>query len=265
MSVERTAVVLDAQSLWLETVGRVLEQAGIRVVAAVTRPSEALAAVRAHAPDLVVLDAALADEGLDGQTLIRRVREERASARVIALAEEDDAAVIAAAFAAGAAAYVLKQAQAEDVLLAIKQIFKSTIYLPAPQAAPAVPVPSAESVDGDLTGREREVLSLVAAGQSNRQVARALWLRAYPGSGGAITVFQVMRAQARWSRARWFSGFFDQRMSSARKRLSQEWVRSTTQRRARKPASCLSAFASSPRQRMWAVKPNSRASWRTSS
>src|SRR5438034_10949195 len=44
-----------------------------------------------------------------------------------------------------------------------------------------------------------------------------------------------MRAQARWSRARWFSGFFDQRIRSARKRLSQEWVRSTTQRRARKP------------------------------
>ncbi len=36
-----------------------------------------------------------------------------------------------------------------------------------------------------------------------------------------------------------------------RKRLSQEWVRSTTQRRARKPASCLIACASSPRPRMW--------------
>ncbi len=87
----------------------------------------------------------------------------------------------------------------------------------------------------------------------------AFALRAYPGRGVASTVFQVMSAQARWSRARWFSGFFDQRMRSARKRLSQEWVRSTTQRRARKPASCLSAFASSPRQRMWAVKPNSAA------
>src|SRR3954447_10205393 len=118
MSVERTAVVLDASPLWLEAVGRVLDQARIRVVAAVTQSSEAMAAVRAHAPDLVVLDPALADEGLDGQTLIRRVREERASARVIAVAEEDDAAVIAAAFAAGAAAYVLKQAQAEDVVVA---------------------------------------------------------------------------------------------------------------------------------------------------
>ena len=36
------------------------------------------------------------------------------------------------------------------------------------------------------------------------------------GRGSDITVFQVMRAQARWRRARWFSGFFDQRVRSAR-------------------------------------------------
>ena len=42
-----------------------------------------------------------------------------------------------------------------------------------------------------------------------------------------------------------------------RKRFIQLWVRSTTQRRALKPASCLSTWASSPRARMWAVKPNS--------
>jgi transposase len=48
--------------------------------------------------------------------------------------------------------------------------------------------------------------------------------------------------------------------STRRKRFSQEWVRSTTQRRARRPASRLIARASSPRERTWAVKPNSAAS-----
>src|SRR4051812_50019284 len=109
MSVERTAVVLDASPLWLEAVGRVLDQAGIRVVAAVTQSSEAMAAVRAHAPDLVVLDPAFADEGLDGQTLIRRVREERASARVIAVAEKDDAAGVAAGVGGGGGAPAAEQ------------------------------------------------------------------------------------------------------------------------------------------------------------
>jgi hypothetical protein len=41
-------------------------------------------------------------------------------------------------------------------------------------------------------------------------------LRAYPGRGSAIVAFQVMSAQARWSMARWFSGFFDQRIRIAR-------------------------------------------------
>jgi hypothetical protein len=41
-------------------------------------------------------------------------------------------------------------------------------------------------------------------------------LRAYPGRGSAIVAFQVMSAQARWSSARWFSGFFDQRIRMAR-------------------------------------------------
>ena len=41
-------------------------------------------------------------------------------------------------------------------------------------------------------------------------------LRAYPGRGAAIVAFQVMRAHARWSMARWFSGFFDQRIRIAR-------------------------------------------------
>src|SRR6266545_2802942 len=49
-----------------------------------------------------------------------------------------------------------------------------------------------------------------------------------------------------------------------RKRFSQEWVRSTTQRRARKPASRASAFFSSPRERMWAVNANSSQRSRTS-
>jgi transposase len=89
-------------------------------------------------------------------------------------------------------------------------------------------------------------------------------LRAYPGRASAVARRQVMRPQASCSRARWFSGFFDQRTSRPRKRLSQEWVRSTTQRRARKPASRSSACFSSPRERTCGVSPYSSRSAYTS-
>src|SRR5712691_7217841 len=134
---------------------------------------------------------------------------------------------------------------------------------PLAQAPPVHPLPH---VLPDLRVNQRRGDSDDAAGEGPVWVVQApAELRAYPGRGAAITAFQVMRAQARWRKPRWFSGFFDQRMRSARERLSQEWVRSTTQRRARKPASRAIALASSPRQRMWAVKPKSTASSRTSS
>ena len=93
---------------------------------------------------------------------------------------------------------------------------------------------------------------------------RSLFLRAYPGRCSAVAMRQVMMAQARWRSARWLSGFFDQRMRRPRKRLSQEWVRSMTQRRAVNPGSVSIAFFSSPRERMWGVRLCSAQRSRTS-
>ena len=64
-------------------------------------------------------------------------------------------------------------------------------------------------------------------------------LRAYPGWVAASVArwafLKAIRPLASWSRARWFSSFLDQRMRMPRLRFSQEWVASTTQRRARQP------------------------------
>ncbi len=84
-------------------------------------------------------------------------------------------------------------------------------------------------------------------------------LRAYPGwtraSRAACAFLKAIRPLASWSRARWFPSFFDQRISSARLRLSQEWQASTTQRRARQPGVRSLSEISSPRVRMCGVKP----------
>ncbi len=66
-----------------------------------------------------------------------------------------------------------------------------------------------------------------------------------------------MRPQTKSSMARWFSGFFDQRVFTPRKRFIQLCVRSTTQRRALNPGSSRTAFFSSPRARIWGVKGSS--------
>src|SRR5712691_4544391 len=58
---------------------------------------------------------------------------------------------------------------------------------------------------------------------------------------------------ASWSSARWFSSFLHQRIRMPRFRFSQEWVASTTQRRARQPGVCALSLISSPRARMCGV------------
>ncbi len=87
-------------------------------------------------------------------------------------------------------------------------------------------------------------------------------LRAYFSRPVAL---HVIIPKAKCSMAMKVSVRFSQRMRIRRKRLSQLCVRSTTQRRALKPASYLIDFASSPRERMCAVKPNAFTNSRTSS
>ena len=91
-------------------------------------------------------------------------------------------------------------------------------------------------------------------------------LRAYPGWVAARAArrafLNAIRPLASWSRARWFSSFFDQRMSKARLRLSHEWQASTTQRRALQPGVRSLSLISSPRLRMWGVNARSWASSR---
>ena len=78
------------------------------------------------------------------------------------------------------------------------------------------------------------------------------------------TARQVIRAQARCSIARYVPASFSQRTRIRRNRFIQLWVRSTTHLRARNPASSRIARASSPLERMCAVKPNSCTTARTS-
>ena len=86
-----------------------------------------------------------------------------------------------------------------------------------------------------------------------------LVLRTYPcratARRAACAFLKASRPPASCSRARWFSAFFDQRMSSARLRFSQEWQASTTHRLARQPGVESFSLISSPRLRTCASKP----------
>ena len=124
-------------------------------------------------------------------------------------------------------------------------------------------------------GKQGPVVGPVSTGCGPARTARASHdlvqdrqLRAYPAwaraSRAAWAFLKAIRPLASWSRARWFSSFFDQRIRIARLRLSHEWQASTTQRRARQPGRLALRSISSPRLRMCGVSPYSSTSSRES-
>jgi DNA-binding NarL/FixJ family response regulator len=170
----RTAVLLDPHPLWLDALERVLGRAGVHVAAKTSSPRAALAAVRAHRPDLFVTEIETADGELDGVAWMRRVLETMSIGKAIVLSRHEQPELIDAALRAGAVAYVIKTAHPDDLASAVRQVFDHSVFL-----GPAIQPSSGASELGErygLTQRELEILQLLVEGHSNSQLAHMLWV-----------------------------------------------------------------------------------------
>jgi NarL family two-component system response regulator LiaR len=200
----RTAVLVDQHPLWLDTVQHVVERANVDVRAKLTSSHMALEQIFALKPDLLVTGIQMADGELDGVSLVRTAREQLPSLKVIVLSMYDDQQHIEAAFAAGATAYVVKTAHPDDLTSAVRQAFMHSIYLagarPAPATAAGQPV---EDDSPGLTRRETEILTLVAEGHSNAQLARMLWVTEQTVKFHLSNVYRKLNVSNRTEASRW--------------------------------------------------------------
>jgi len=127
-------------------------------------------------PDLILLDLVLPD--LDGIEVTRRVLAVQPGCRILLLTSFAEDQNVIAAMQAGAAGYMLKDVLRDDLVSAIQRVARGEPVLhPEAQrkliqhlSRPAPPQPDLNA----LTDREREVLSLIAKGLSNKQIARQL-------------------------------------------------------------------------------------------
>ena len=202
---ERTAVVVDEHPLWIDAVDAVVRRIQIDVVAKTTTPAEALEAVRTHRPNLLIADVGVRDATLDGLTLVRRTRDESPATKVIALSGHDEKEYIDAALDAGAVAYVVKTAHADDLAAAIRQTFEHSIFFAG--SRPPSPLPDAAPRDGNhhgpLTRRELEILRLVAEGHSNSQLARMLWVTEQTVKFHLSNIYRKLDVSNRTEASRW--------------------------------------------------------------
>ncbi|MEU5155908.1 response regulator transcription factor [Glycomyces sp. NPDC021274] len=146
-------------------------EADFTVVGEAGDGEEALRAIEETRPDVVLLDLKM--PGLDGQGVLDRLDQDDAP-RVLVLTSATDAERVPNAIAAGAAGFVYKDIDPDALASAIRTVHAGQLLL-SPVAMRGLmngngSSPSAPS----LTPRESQVLGLIAKGQTNRQIARAL-------------------------------------------------------------------------------------------
>ncbi|GAA1327973.1 response regulator [Pseudonocardia xinjiangensis] len=172
---ELRVVLADDQTIVREGLVTLLDLLpGIRVVGAAADGDEAVALVARHAPDVLLTDLRM--PVCDGVGATRRVRAEHPGTAVVVLTTYADDAAVVDALRAGALGWLSKDADAEAIGHALRSAAagQSTIDSAAlARLVAAGPRPSGPPPDG-LTSREAEVLALIAAGLSNREIARRL-------------------------------------------------------------------------------------------
>ena len=151
-------------------------QEDIEVVADAADGAAALRAVAEHDPDIVLMDLVLPE--VDGVEAIRRISAERPRTRVIALTSFLDDDKVFPAVRAGAAGYLLKDVEPQELVRAIRAVHAGEVLLhPAVTARLMEDVAdggAAASAPPTLTPREREVAELIARGLSNKLIALEL-------------------------------------------------------------------------------------------
>jgi DNA-binding NarL/FixJ family response regulator len=178
-------LLVDDQVLFregLETLLSVYED--IRVVGGVSTGEEALSAARKHQPDVILMDVRM--PVLNGVQATRRLKQTQPGCRVIVLTTFDDDEYVFDALRAGAVGYLLKDVDTKQLVEAIRAAARGESILGPSVTAKViaefsrvsslVPTRQMEELIEPLSDRELEILTLIAGGVSNREIAVQLYI-----------------------------------------------------------------------------------------
>jgi DNA-binding NarL/FixJ family response regulator len=144
----------------------------VEVVAEAADGEEALRLVQQLDPDVALLDIAMPK--LSGLALLHQIKAAGLRTKVMLLSMYDNDEYVAEAVRAGAGGYLVKDAAVEELAMALQALERGDVYL-----SPAISRKLAQAFSGGraspgLTGRQTQVLRLIAQGQSSKEIARDL-------------------------------------------------------------------------------------------
>ncbi|MHB1951349.1 MAG: response regulator [Acidiferrobacteraceae bacterium] len=191
-------LIIDDHALVREAMAQAVRQleAGADVFVASDR-DEALAMLAAHGDlDLVVLDLSL--PGVQGLNFLQEVRSTYPATPVAILSGVDDPEMILRSLEAGAVGFVQKSSSTLVILNALRLMLAGDIYIPSSMLESGrtrLAVTGARRAA--LTERHREILSLVADGHSNKEIARRLQLSEATVKAHLAAVFRILNVTNR--------------------------------------------------------------------
>jgi DNA-binding NarL/FixJ family response regulator len=167
-----TRVLLaDDHALVRQGIRAFLEKQGFAVVCEVSDGQEAVRSVEKIQPDVAIVDISMPI--LNGVDAAREVKKSAPKTKVILLTQHDEDQYVTEALRAGVKGYVLKSQAADDLVHAIHEVCRGSVYL-SPNISRAVVdayLCKTPLASDPLSGRERQVLQLVGEGKSTKDVA----------------------------------------------------------------------------------------------
>jgi two-component system response regulator NreC len=172
-------VIADDHQIMREGLKALLEKhSSLQVIAEAESGIQTLEIARREHPDAIIMDIAMPD--INGIEVTRQLKAEMADIKIIALSMHSDRRFVSEILKAGASAYVLKQSAFEDLESAIKAVMKNRTFLSA-DILETVVSDYVNQLNGSeydayrqLSDRERQVLQLIAEGNSTKEIAYKL-------------------------------------------------------------------------------------------
>jgi two-component system invasion response regulator UvrY len=171
-------MLVDDHDLVRKGIRRLLDDTqGIKVIAEATDGEQAISQVRMQKPDVILMDISM--PGIGGLEATRKITRVSPDMKVIIVTIHDDDPFPARLLEAGAAGYITKGCDIDEIIVAIQSVYSGNQYITpgvAQKLALSLVNKRGKSLLEELTQREVQVMLMVVKGESNREISEKLCL-----------------------------------------------------------------------------------------